>query len=104
MQMISVHNDCWPKVWQQNKALFDDMIFKQNCKFQEGKNTASFIDIDGKYVSFPVGYITYNFYPADRGTPYISVQGKNGWLQKSSKNHQELLQWAIETSSKLKGN
>jgi len=55
-----------------------------------------FIDKEGKYVPYPVGYITGP--GMSNGSYYMSVQGKNGWSQKSGLDILELKKWAVEKS------
>lgn len=79
------------------KAQGFNKVFKRGLSFFEDSN--------GKYVPFPVGYITGPS-SSDRGgelVVYASVQGQNGWLQKQVKPHQEssLVAWALKSASSI---
>lgn len=95
--------DAWPTFWRHNKPLYERHI-AAGYRFKHGDKTAHFVDGNGEYATYPVGYITgvgYN----DNGTPtpyYASVYlGESGWAQRSYKTRQECVDWAFEYAAEV---
>jgi len=84
---------------KEHNAPLKEKMEKSGCRFIHKENKAYFVDNNDKYEPFPVGYITgpSSF---ERGY-YVSIQGKNGWLQRSGYNLSELEKWALETAQKV---
>ncbi len=80
----------------QNAPLKAEMESK-GCKLITKDGKQYFVDKEGKYANFPVGYITG---PSkhDREGFYMSVYGVNGWSQRSGHDIYELEKWAVERS------
>jgi hypothetical protein len=76
--------DAWPEFWDHNRPLFERHI-GAGFRFVGGKETASFVDKDGNYAAFPVGYITgplcdYNGSPRPWHVGvYLGVRGWFSW-------------------------
>ncbi len=81
----------------QNASLKAEMESK-GCKLITKDGKQYFVDKEGKYANFPVGYITGPSKDGNSGGFYMSVYGVNGWSQKSGHNISELEKWAVERS------
>lgn len=95
--------DAWPTFWSHNEPLFNEMI-KKGFKFKRDNKLAYFVDSEGEYANFPVGYITGPGVDYNNGNPrpwYASVNGHNGWAQRSGKNQQEVVAWALEKGKEV---
>lgn len=72
---------------------------------KKGNKYTHYIDSDGNYVSYPIGYITGPSRGTDAltGKPYwyCSVQGGNGWRQRSGTTPEEVSKWAIQKQKEV---
>jgi hypothetical protein len=88
--------DGWSNFWYRNKPLYDKMIEEGNTyKPDKDKGLGYFVNKDGDYVSFPVGYVTGIGYD-NNGNPkpyYVSIKESNGWRQHSFRTFNEALEW-----------
>jgi hypothetical protein len=87
-----------------NKPLHEAMIAR-GCKWVS-TSSKEYFTFDGEYEPYPAGYIRGpQFHENGNPRPYsYSVQGRNGWLQRSF-THQEVLtegpRWALETAQSV---
>jgi hypothetical protein len=89
----------------QNRSLYDQMIQK-GCRWKSGPRYQHFVDAEGDYAEYPVGYITGPCRAEENGsgTPYyISVNGADGWRQRSGSlaDIPGLKQWALDTQNEI---
>jgi hypothetical protein len=86
--------DSWSNFWYRNKPLYEKMIATGHT-YKKNKGSGHFVNKDGDYVPFPVGYVTGVGY-LKNGSPYpyyVSIQGTNGWYQRSFTNFGQALKW-----------
>lgn len=95
--------DSWSRFWKHNKPLHEAHI-KKGFTFKKGERTSHFVDNEGNYASFPIGYITgvgHN----NNGTPtpyYASVYlGESGWAQRSFATIKEAADWALDKGKQV---
>lgn len=89
----------------ENRRLYDEMI-QLGFSWHSGSRYAHFINAAGKYEPFPVGYITGPSRAEENGNGkpwYISVNGPDGWHQKSGTvaDIGRLKAWAVQTQSEI---
>lgn len=87
--------------WPGNAALTAQMI-NEGYQFKRNGWYEHFIDAEGKYVEYPIGYIRGPYCDRSSGNPRpwcVSVKGPGGWHQRSFRDGQmeKMKQWAIET-------
>lgn len=94
--------DAWPTFWNHNKPLFEQHV-AAGFRFVRNKDKAHFVDADGNYANYPVGYITGVGY-VKNGNPnpyYASVYLGDGWAQCNGKTADEAEKKARERASKV---
>lgn len=98
--------DAWPTFWKHNKPLFEKHI-ADGFLFKNSERTSHFIDSDGNYAPFPVGYITGVGCSLDVGHPHpwhASVYlGDRGWAQRGFGTRDEAIAWAFEHAAQVLG-
>lgn len=92
---------------QKHNAPLHEAMKAKGYELIQKQNLVHYVDSEGKYVPYPVGYITGPQY-SNNGNPKpysMSVQGRNGWHQRSfsSKeiNSGEAAKWALETGREI---
>jgi hypothetical protein len=84
-----------------NRRLHQEML-DNGYSIKETINKRHYIDSDGNYVSFPVGYITGPSYVSGSLNPYYcSVQGETGWHQRTGSTPEEVREWAIQEQKEI---
>ena len=94
--------DAWPTFWTHNKPLYEAHI-KAGYTFKHGDRTAHFVDSDGEYAAYPVGYIT-GVGVSKNGSPrpyYASVYLGDSWAQGSFSTYQEAITWGFERGKEV---
>ncbi len=87
------------KVQKHNQPLKLKMESK-GFRLKFTKDHTFFVDANGKYEPYPIGYITGPHHGGN-GELYMSVQGPNGWRQRSFKNESEAVKWALATAKEI---
>ena len=100
-----LHIEEWDGTWPGNAALTAQMINK-GYRFKRDKQYEHFVDAEGKFVEYPVGYIRGPHCDRSNGTPRpwsVGVNGPDGWHQRSFRDGEmsELRQWALETQASI---
>ena len=89
-------------ITEDNYRLHAEMVDK-GYAFHRGERYEHFVDKDNAYQAYPVGYIRGPHYEAN-GNPNphsCSVQGENGWHQRSFKTRAETIDWAIAKQKEI---
>ena len=87
----------------ENSRLHQEMLDK-GYLFHSGDGMQYFHNSDNGYVNYPIGYITGPCRSTDNGSGkpwYCSVNGQNGWHQKSSASRDEVIDWAIKKQKEI---
>jgi len=96
--------DAWPTFWSHNEPLFRQHI-ADGYRFKQHKGLAHFVDADGKYATYPTGYITgpqrhTNGNPA----PFqvnVHLGADVGWAQRNFKRVDHAVAWAFERAKEV---
>jgi len=94
--------DAWPTFWNHNKPLYEAHI-EAGFKFKHGNGVAHFVDQNGKYATYPKGYITGVQY-RQNGSPrpyYASVYLGDSWMQYTGKTDEECVIQALERAKEV---
>ena len=88
---------------QINRPLRDEM-FRIGFEWKSTKTHEHFVDSDGEYVPYPLGYIR-GAHLSENGSPRpwsFSVQGHDGWHQRSFPTlSRDAYDWALETAKEI---